>query len=109
MPRKVPGLDPGIGARPMTDAARQARHRAARAAGSPVTRTHRPADHRGQTRPWHDAVTELTELPAQYAAWREALPNGLQDGATAGALRSACDFYSTDLQAIDPPRGFGRD
>ena len=82
---------------------------AARAAGSPVTRTHRPADHRGRARAWHDAVTELTELQAQYAAWLEALPNGLQDGATAGALRAVCDFDLTDLQAIDPPRGFGRD
>ena len=43
MPRKVPGLDPGIGARPMTDAARQARHRAARAlARRSPARTARP-------------------------------------------------------------------
>ena len=38
MPRK------SIGERPMTNAERQARHRAARAAGAPVVRSHRPAD-----------------------------------------------------------------
>ncbi len=110
MPRKP------IGERPMTDAERQpsfacsvARHRAARAAGALVIRTRRPADHRGRARRWHDAVAELTELQAQYAAWLEALPDSLQDGATAEALRAVCDLDLTDLQAIDPPRGFGRD
>ncbi len=103
MPRKP------IGERPMTDAERQARHRAARAAGAPVIRTRRPADHRSRARRWHDAVAELTELQAQYAAWLEALPDSLQDGATAEALRAVCDLDLTDLQAIDLPRGFGRD
>jgi len=103
MPRKP------LGERPMTDAERQARHRAARAAGAAVIRTRRPADHRGRARRWHDAVAELTELQAQYAAWLEALPDSLQDGATAEALRAVCDLDLTDLQAIDLPRGFGRD
>ena len=56
MPRKP------IGERPMTDAERQARCRAARAAGRPATRTRRPADHRGRARRWHDAVAELIAL-----------------------------------------------
>ena len=103
MPRK------SIGERPMTDAERQARHRAARAAGAPIIRTRRPADHRGRAQRWHDAVAELTELQALYAAWLEALPNSLQDGATADALQAICDLDLTDLQAIHPPRGFGRD
>ena len=103
MPRK------SIGERPMTDAERQARHRAASAAGAPIIRMHRPADHRGRARRWHDAVAELTKLQAQYAAWLDALPDSLQDGATADALRAVCDLDLADLQAIDPPRGFGRD
>ncbi|MGC9237800.1 MAG: hypothetical protein ACP5GF_13020 [Thiomonas sp.] len=103
MPRK------SIGERPMTDAQRQARHRAASAAGVPVIRMRRPVDHRGRARRWHDAVAELTELQTQYAAWLEALPDSLQDGATADALRAVCDLDLTDLQAIEPPRGFGRD
>jgi hypothetical protein len=103
MPRK------SIGERPMTDAERQARHRAARAAGVPVSRTRRPADHRSRARRWHDAVAELAELQAQYAAWLDALPDNQQDGATADALRAICDLDLVELQAIEPPRGFGRD
>jgi hypothetical protein len=61
MPRK------SIGDRPMTDAERQARHRAARATGAPVIRMRRPVDHHGRARRWHDAVAQLLELQAQYA------------------------------------------
>jgi hypothetical protein len=103
MPRKP------IGEIAMTDAERQARYRAARAADAPVIRTRRPADHRGRARRWHDAVAELTHLQAQYAAWLEALPPNLQDGLLADALQVICDFDLAELQAIEPPRGFGRD
>jgi hypothetical protein len=103
MPRKP------IGETAMTDAERQARYRAARAVDAPVIRTRRPADHRGRARRWHDAVAELTDLQAQYAAWLEALPPNLQDGRLADALQGICDFDLAELQAIDPPRGFGRD
>ena len=103
MPRKP------IGDKAMTDAERQARYRAARAANAPVSRTRRPADHRSRARRWHDAVAELTELQAQYAAWLAALPANLQDSALADALQAICDLDLAELQAIDPPRGFGRD
>ena len=103
MPRK------SIGERPMTDAERQVRHRAARATGAPLIRTRRPTDHRGRARRWHDAFAELTELQAQYAAWLVALPTNLQDSAIADALQAICDLDLAELQAIDPPRGFGRD
>ena len=112
MPRK------SIGDRPMTDAERQARHRAARAAGAPVVRTRRPADHRGRARRWHDAVAQLTELQAQYAAWLDALPTNLQDGATGrrttGDLRPRSpiskqstrreELAGTDQSCPGPPR-----
>ena len=39
----------------------------------------------------------------------EALPENLEDSATAEALQAICDLDLTDLQAIVPPRGFGRD
>ena len=45
-----------LGDRPMTDAERQARYRAARTAGAPVVRMRRPADHRSRARRWKDAV-----------------------------------------------------
>ena len=63
-----------IGEQPMTDAERQARYRAAHAAGAPVIRTRRPTDHRSRAQRWRDAVAELTVLQDQYTAWLEALP-----------------------------------
>ena len=56
-----------------------------------------------------DAISELTTLQGDYAAWLEALPENLQDSATAEALQAICDLDLTELQAIVPPRGFGRD
>ena len=56
-----------------------------------------------------DAIAELITLQGQYAAWLEALPENLQDSATAESLLAICDVDLTELQAIVPPRGFGRD
>ena len=103
MPRK------SIGERPMTDAERQARCRAARASGTPAVRIRRSLDHRGRAKRWCDAISDLTTLQGHYAAWLEALPENLQDSATAEALHAICDLDLTELQAIVPPRGFGRD
>jgi hypothetical protein len=100
---------PSIGDKAMTDAERQARHRAARAAGGPPARIHRPPDHRSRAKRWHDAVAELTALQALYGDWLDALPDSLQHGATADALQAICDLDLTELLAIEPPRGFGRD
>ena len=98
-----------IGERAMTDAERQARYRAARVSGAPVIRTRRPADHRSRVRRWDDAVAELTKLQAEYDAWLQNLPENLQDTATAEALRAISELDLSELQAIVPPRGFGRD
>jgi hypothetical protein len=98
-----------IGERAMTDAERQARYRAARALGAPAIRTRRPADHRSRVRRWNDAVAELTKLQAEYDAWLQKLPENLQDTATAEALRANSELDLSELQAIVPPRGFGRD
>jgi uncharacterized membrane protein len=103
MPRK------SIGETAMTDAERQARYRAARAAGAPVIRTRRSADHRGRARRWTDNVAGLVEAQVEYAAWLDSLPENLRDSALAEALQAICDLDLTDLQAIVPPRGFGRD
>ena len=98
-----------IGNRAMTDAERQARCRAARAAGRPAVRTRRPADHRSRARRWQDTIAELIQLQAEYQAWLDALPDTFQDTATAEALQTICDLDLSELQAITPPRGFGRD
>ena len=100
---------PSIGETPMTGAERQARYRAAHANGTPVIRTRRPADRRSRIQRWSDTVTELVNLQEEYGRWLDALPANQQDSATAEALRTIVDLDLSELQAIEPPRGFGRD
>ena len=103
MPRKP------LGQRPLTNAERQARYRAASAVARPVIHYRRAADRRSRVRRWHEAVAILLALQAEYRAWLQALPEGLQDGATAQSLQAIDDLDLDELQAIDPPKGFGRD
>jgi len=103
MPRK------SIGERAMTDAERQARYRAARAAGKPVVHTRRQMDHRSRIQRWRASVEVLITVQDACAAWLEAMPSNLQETATAEALRAICELDLSELQAIEPPRGFGRD
>jgi hypothetical protein len=100
---------PLIGETPMTGAERQARYRAARAAGKPVIRARRPVDRRGRAQRWIDARDALVASQAEYAAWLEALPDNQQDGTLAETLRAIVDLDLGELLAIEPPRGFGRD
>ena len=98
-----------IGTMAMTDAERQARYRAARAARAPIIHTRRPLDHRGRARRWTDHVTGLVEAQVEFAAWLDSLPDNLRDSPLAEALQAICDLDLSELQAIVPPRGFGRD
>jgi hypothetical protein len=98
-----------LGDQPMTNAERQARHRAARAAARPVIRYRRAGDRRSRARRWRDAVAELVALQAEYRDWLQALPDSLQEGATAQALQAIDELDLDELEAIEPPRGFGRD
>jgi hypothetical protein len=103
MPRK------SIGETAMTGAERQARHRAAQAAGVPVIRIRRPVDRRSRIQRWNDTIAAAVDLRAEYAGWLEALPDNQQDSALADALRAIVEFDLSELQAIEPPRGFGHD
>jgi hypothetical protein len=100
---------PSIGEVPMTGAERQARYRASRAAGAPVVRIRRPADRRSRLQRWNDTIAALTELQVEYGAWLDALPDNQQESATAEVLRAIVELDLSELQAIEPPRGFGRD
>lgn len=100
---------PMIGETPMTGAERQARYRAAREAGTPVIRLRHPADRRSRIQRWNDTIAGLETLQAEYAAWLEALPINQRDSAMADALRAIVELDLSELQAIEPPRGFGRD
>jgi hypothetical protein len=100
---------PSLGETAMTGAERQARHRAAQAAGVPVIRIRRPVDRRSRIQRWNDTIAAAAELQAEYAGWLDSLPDNQQDSALADALRAIVEFDLSELQAIEPPRGFGRD
>ena len=104
----MPGRKP-LGDRPMTLAERQARYRASHADGAPKIRYRKPTDRRSRPQRWRDAVAELVELQGDYQEWLDALPPSLADSATADALRAICDLDLSELESVEPPRGFGRD
>ena len=95
----------------LSNAERQARHRARRLAepAPAVPPTRRAADRRSRPRRWRDAVIELLALQAEYAAWLTAMPPSLRDSPTAEALEAIADLDLTALDEIEPPRGYGRD
>ena len=100
---------PSIGDTPMTGAERQARYRASRADGTPVVRFRSLPDRRSRIQRSRDAVSTLTNLQMEYARWLEALPDNQRDGVTAEALQTIVELDFSELQTIEPPRGFGRD
>ena len=100
---------PSIGETAMTGAERQARYRAMHADGAPVIRIRRPADRRSRIERWNDTIAAAVELQAEYADWLDALPDNQRDSALAEALRAIVELDLSELQAIEPPRGFGRD
>ena len=93
----------------MTGAERQARYRAMHADGAPVIRIRRPADRRSRIQRWNDTIAAAVELQAEYADWLDALPDNQQDSALAEVLRAIVELDLSELQAIEPQRGFGRD
>ena len=100
---------PLVNEEPMTGAERQARYRAAPPAGAPVVRARRPTDRRSRIQRWNDTIAAAAELQAEYAGWLDALPDNQQDSALAEALRVIVELDLSELQAVEPPRGFGRD
>ena len=103
------------GEQPLSNAERQARHRARQQSShpTPVLRYRPPADRRSRPQRWRDTVAELLALHAEYAAWCDALPDGFgdtdTDTDTVTALQAIVDLDLDALAAIEPPRGYGRD
>jgi len=95
----------------LTGAERQTRYRARQQAqhGMPTIRHRRSPDRRTRPQRWQGAVAELITLQAEYAAWADALPDGLRDTATAEALQAIVELDLEPLADIVPPRGYGRD
>ena len=112
---------PSVSEAPMTGAERQARYRAAHAAGAPVVRTRRPADRRSRIQRWNDTVAAAVELQAEYAAWLDALPDNQQDmrsprpcgrlsnSISPNSRRSSRHGASDVIEQRDGPCGMGHD
>ena len=98
------------GSAALTNAERQARHRARRQAQQPPLIIKRPRTaRRSRTKRWNDALTEMIAVQAECAAWFDALPESLRDSATAAALQEMIDLDLDTIAAVQPPRGYGRD
>jgi hypothetical protein len=114
----MPGPPPR-GDRAATPAERSAAYRARRkatAADTPakppvVIRYHRPADRRSRPEQWADAVQTLADLLDHFQEWRDKLPASLTNSAMAEALDAVLELrgHVEDLQAVELPKGFGRD
>ena len=96
-----------LGAGPMTPAERQARRRARlrRNKRTPAM----PSARRTRPRPQRWAAAGLIELQDEYRAWLDSLPASLESSRLAEKLNTIVEFDLEELQAIDLPRGYGRD
>ena len=114
----MPGPPPR-GDRAATPAERSAAYRARRKATvaaattkpSVIVQYRRPADRRSRPQQWADAVQTLADLLDRFQEWRDNLPPSLANSATAEALDAVLELrgYVEELQAVELPKGFGRD
>ncbi len=114
----MPGPPPR-GDRAANPAERSAAYRARRkvtVAAAPtkppaVVRYRRPADRRSRPQQWADAVQTLADLLDRFQEWRDNLPPSLANSATAETLDAVLELrgYVEELQAVELPKGFGRD
>jgi hypothetical protein len=98
------------GSAALSNAERQARHRARRSALQPpiVRKPLRPA-RRSRSKRWNNALAELIAVQSECAAWYDALPESLRDSATAEALQDMIELDLDAIAAVQPPLGYGRD
>ena len=75
---------------------------------SPV-RYRRPQDRRSKPQRWRDAVEVILTLQADYREWFDNLPENLLVTSLGDKLQAITELDLESLQAIDPPRGYGRD
>jgi hypothetical protein len=61
--------------------------------------------------PWGRQHKTLADLLDQFKEWRDKLPSSLANSATAEALDAVLELRShvEELEAIELPKGFGRD
>jgi hypothetical protein len=95
----------------LSNAERQARHRAKMLVVQPPLAIKRPqaAARRSRSKRWNDALAEMLAVQSECAAWFEALPESLRESPTAEALQEMIDLDLDAIAAVQPPRGYGRD
>jgi hypothetical protein len=98
-----------IGAVPMTPAERQARRRARLRRDSHTPPA--PSPRRPPARPqrWAAAVAVLVDIQDQCHAWLDNLLANLEGSRLADKLHPIAELDLEELQAIELPRGYGRD
>ena len=57
---------------------------------------------------WPAAVAALVDLQEEYRAWLDNIPNNLEGSKLADKLQAIAELDLEELQAIEPPRGYGR-
>ena len=60
-------------------------------------------------RRWAAAVAALIDLQQEYRIWLDNLPQSLEESRLADKLQTIVELDLQELQAIDPPLGYGRD
>lgn len=93
----------------LTNAERQRRYRERRSEQQPAVKYRRPKDRRSRPERWRDAVQTLLDLQAEYQGWLDNLPDNLRESAAGEKLAAICAYDFADLEALEPPKGFGRD
>src|ERR1700757_2260612 len=100
---------PRIGAAPMSSAERQARRRARlrrQRPASPAALTRRLAPRPAR---WAAATATLLRLQEEYRDWLDNLHPNLVSSALVDQLQTIVDLDLDELQAVELPRGYGRD
>ncbi len=95
----------------LSNAGRQARHRARKRALQPPLIIKHPAGvaRRSRSKRWNDLLAEMIAVQSECAAWFEALPESLRESPTAEALADMINLDLDAIAAVQPPRGYGRD
>ena len=93
----------------LSNAERQRRFRERQKVGETPVKYRRPQDRRSRPQRWRNAVETLVDLQGEYQAWLDNLPDSPQASVLAERLQAICEYDFGDLEALEPPRGFGRD
>lgn len=95
----------------LSDAERARRYRERRNAGEKPVHYRRPADRRSRPRQWEDAIATLLSILDGYQDWRDNMPPGLAESPTAQRIDEVLELRDLveQLQAVELPKGFGRD